>query len=97
MCVVFEGVPRRPVLPTQRPGEQGFSQQFVRPHQLLEGKVRKHHYSAQLKLPVELLLALQLALYTADLAMKSFSFLKVSPAFMSLSLSGRRGYISVAE
>ncbi|XP_056107188.1 caskin-2 isoform X2 [Rhinichthys klamathensis goyatoka] len=32
------GVPRRPVLPTQRPGEQGFSQQFVRPHQLLEGK-----------------------------------------------------------
>ncbi|XP_016411600.1 caskin-2 isoform X4 [Sinocyclocheilus rhinocerous] len=32
------GVPRRPVLPTQRPGEQGFSQQFVRPQQLLEGK-----------------------------------------------------------
>ncbi|XDV13882.1 hypothetical protein PO909_002193, partial [Leuciscus waleckii] len=32
------GVPRRPVLPTQRAGEQGFSQQFVRPHQLLEGK-----------------------------------------------------------
>uniref|UniRef100_A0A672S8W2 Caskin-2 n=1 Tax=Sinocyclocheilus grahami TaxID=75366 RepID=A0A672S8W2_SINGR len=34
----FEGVPHRPVLPTQRPGEQGFSQQFVRPQQLLEGK-----------------------------------------------------------
>ncbi|XP_067313694.1 caskin-2 isoform X4 [Pseudorasbora parva] len=32
------GVPRRPVLPTQRAGEQGFSQQFVRPQQLLEGK-----------------------------------------------------------
>nr|XP_055041232.1 caskin-2-like isoform X7 [Misgurnus anguillicaudatus] len=32
------GVPRRPVLATQRPGEQGFSQQFVRPQQLLEGK-----------------------------------------------------------
>lgn len=32
------GVPRRPVLPTQRPGEQGISQQFVRPQQLLEGK-----------------------------------------------------------
>ncbi|XP_043089874.1 caskin-2 isoform X2 [Puntigrus tetrazona] len=32
------GVSRRPVLPTQRPGEQGFSQQFVRPQQLLEGK-----------------------------------------------------------
>uniref|UniRef100_A0A671PZA0 Caskin-2 n=1 Tax=Sinocyclocheilus anshuiensis TaxID=1608454 RepID=A0A671PZA0_9TELE len=30
--------PRRPVLPTQRAGEQGFSQQFVRPQQLLEGK-----------------------------------------------------------
>uniref|UniRef100_A0A671KA54 CASK interacting protein 2 n=1 Tax=Sinocyclocheilus anshuiensis TaxID=1608454 RepID=A0A671KA54_9TELE len=34
----FEGVPRKPVLPTQRPGEQGFSQQFVHPQQLLEGK-----------------------------------------------------------
>ncbi|XP_057202672.1 caskin-2 isoform X2 [Triplophysa rosa] len=32
------GVPRRPVPATQRPGEQGFSQQFVRPQQLLEGK-----------------------------------------------------------
>ncbi|XP_077067717.1 caskin-2 isoform X4 [Siphateles boraxobius] len=32
------GVPRRPVLPTQRAGEQGFSQQFVHPQQLLEGK-----------------------------------------------------------
>ncbi|XP_042586531.1 caskin-2-like isoform X3 [Cyprinus carpio] len=32
------GVPRRPVLPTQRAVEQGFSQQFVRPQQLLEGK-----------------------------------------------------------
>lgn len=32
------GAPRRPVLPTQRAGEQGFSQQFVRPQQLLEGK-----------------------------------------------------------
>ncbi|KAL1277601.1 hypothetical protein QQF64_024274 [Cirrhinus molitorella] len=32
------GIPRRPVLPTQRAGEQGFSQQFVRPQQLLEGK-----------------------------------------------------------
>ncbi|XP_016312579.1 caskin-2 [Sinocyclocheilus anshuiensis] len=32
------GVPRKPVLPTQRPGEQGFSQQFVHPQQLLEGK-----------------------------------------------------------
>ncbi|XP_026072895.1 caskin-2-like isoform X4 [Carassius auratus] len=32
------GVPHRPVLPTQRPGEQGFSQQFVHPQQLLEGK-----------------------------------------------------------
>ncbi|XP_051994681.1 caskin-2-like isoform X4 [Xyrauchen texanus] len=32
------GVPHRPVLPTQRAGEPGFSQQFVRPQQLLEGK-----------------------------------------------------------
>nr|XP_005174598.3 caskin-2-like isoform X1 [Danio rerio] len=32
------GAPRRPVLPTQRAGEQGFCQQFVRPQQLLEGK-----------------------------------------------------------
>ncbi|XP_051987937.1 caskin-2-like isoform X3 [Xyrauchen texanus] len=32
------GVPRRPVLPTQKAGEQGFTQQFVRPQQLLEGK-----------------------------------------------------------
>ncbi|XP_042576816.1 caskin-2-like isoform X1 [Cyprinus carpio] len=32
------GVLRRPVLPTQRPGEQGFSQHFVHPQQLLEGK-----------------------------------------------------------
>ncbi|XP_059413598.1 caskin-2-like isoform X4 [Carassius carassius] len=32
------GVPHRPVLPTQRAGEQGFSQQFVHPQQLLEGK-----------------------------------------------------------
>lgn len=32
------GAPRKPVLPTQRAGEQGFSQQFVRPQQLLEGK-----------------------------------------------------------
>ncbi|TRY56129.1 hypothetical protein DNTS_015254, partial [Danionella cerebrum] len=32
------GAPRRPVVPTQRAGEQGFSQQFVRPQQLLEGK-----------------------------------------------------------
>ncbi|XP_056607788.1 caskin-2 isoform X6 [Triplophysa dalaica] len=32
------GVPRRSVPATQRPGEQGVSQQFVRPHQLLEGK-----------------------------------------------------------
>ncbi|KAM4598482.1 caskin-2 isoform 2-T2 [Polymixia lowei] len=32
------GTPRRQALTMQRPAEQGFSQQFVRPQQLLEGK-----------------------------------------------------------
>ncbi|XP_068581764.1 caskin-2-like isoform X2 [Cebidichthys violaceus] len=32
------GTPRRHTVTVQRPAEQSFSQQFVRPHQLLEGK-----------------------------------------------------------
>uniref|UniRef100_A0A3Q1BHN8 Caskin-2 n=1 Tax=Amphiprion ocellaris TaxID=80972 RepID=A0A3Q1BHN8_AMPOC len=32
------GTPRRPTVTVQRPAEQSFSQQFVRPQQLLEGK-----------------------------------------------------------
>lgn len=33
------GTPRRQTVTVQRPAEQSFSQQFVRPQQLLEGKV----------------------------------------------------------
>lgn len=34
------GTARRSTVTVQRPAEQSFSQQFVRPHQLLEGKVK---------------------------------------------------------
>ena len=34
------GTPRRQTVTVQRPAEQSFSQQFVRPQQLLEGKVK---------------------------------------------------------
>lgn len=34
------GTPRRPTVTVQRPAEQSFSQQFVRPQQMLEGKVK---------------------------------------------------------
>lgn len=39
--VTAGGTPRRQTVTVQRPAEQSFSQQFVRPQQLLEGKVQK--------------------------------------------------------
>ncbi len=38
--VTAGGTPRRQTVTVQRPAEQSFSQQFVRPQQMLEGKVK---------------------------------------------------------
>lgn len=39
-CCPSGGTPRKQTVTVQRPAEQSFSQQFVRPQQLLEGKVK---------------------------------------------------------
>lgn len=39
------GTPQRQTVTVQRPAEQSFSQQFVRPQQLLEGKVKIINFS----------------------------------------------------